>query len=96
MSAEAELSAALESLRALGLIQSDNRLLAHHALLMDPAYVHIGPQTEKQIQRWKEDLAGMDIYSIGRYGSWRYCSMEDCMIEAAALAKQLEKERNSA
>ena len=29
-----------------------------------------------------------DAYSIGRYGSWTYCSIEDCIREAIALVKK--------
>ena len=30
-----------------------------------------------------------NIYSIGRYGSWTYCSIEDNIIEGRELAKLL-------
>ena len=30
-----------------------------------------------------------NIYTIGRYGAWTYCSMEDCMLEAKNLSKKL-------
>lgn len=32
-----------------------------------------------------------DIYSIGRYGSWTYCSKEDNILEARELAEKLNK-----
>jgi hypothetical protein len=28
------------------------------------------------------------VYSIGRYGGWTYCSIEDNIVEARALAKR--------
>ena len=34
-------------------------------------------------------LTKNNIYSIGRYGSWTYCSIEDNIIEAKDLAKNL-------
>ncbi len=83
------LRASLAALCRLGLIQPDNRLLAHAALMMDPAYVHIRGETEERVRRLREALAAQGIYSIGRYGGWRYCSMEDCMSEAFALGAQL-------
>ena len=39
--------------------------------------------------RKKKLLAEYDIYSIGRYGSWTYCSIEDNVIEARDLAYKL-------
>lgn len=85
-----ELEHSLRALRSQKLIQEDNPLLSHCALLMDPAYVHLRPGTKELVDALKATLAGMDIYSIGRYGGWRYCSMEDCMLEAFALAENLK------
>ena len=34
------------------------------------------------------ELARADVYSIGRYGGWTYCSIEDNIVEARALAQQ--------
>ena len=56
---------------------------------MDPAYVHINTETEKKIQKFKDREAENHIYTIGRYGAWTYCSMEDCMIAAKNLAEKL-------
>ena len=85
-----ELEHSLRALRAQKLIQEDNPLLSNCALVMDPAYVHLRPGTKELVDALKATLAGMDIYSIGRYGGWRYCSMEDCMLEAFALAEKLK------
>ena len=87
---ESELKQSLRAMRAQGLIQKDNPLLSHCALVMDPAYVHLRPETNELVGAVKAKLAGMDIYSIGRYGGWRYCSMEDCMLEAFSLADTLK------
>ena len=34
----------------------------------------------------KSVLAVRGVYTAGRYGSWTYCSIEDNMVEARALA----------
>ena len=52
--------------------------------------MHLRPGTNELVGAVKAKLAGMDIYSIGRYGGWRYCSMEDCMLEAFSLANKLK------
>lgn len=88
---EAELENTLSALRAQGLIQPDNRLLSHRALWMDPAYVHLRPDTEGRLRRIKAALARQDIHCLGRYGGWRYCSMEDCMLEAMALSERFKQ-----
>jgi hypothetical protein len=34
----------------------------------------------------KRVLASRGVHSIGRYGAWTYCSIEDNIVEARALA----------
>ena len=53
---------------------------------MDPAYVHITSSSNNNVAIIKKRLQIADIYSIGRYGSWTYCSIEDNIKEAYALA----------
>ena len=56
---------------------------------MDPAYVHIKSETNEEVQQWKEKMQKQNVYSIGRYGGWTYCSMEDSMIFAKKLAETI-------
>jgi hypothetical protein len=51
--------------------------------------VHINKQGIDEVTRYKEELAHHDIYSIGRYGSWNYSSIEDNMKEAIHLSSIL-------
>ncbi len=76
----------LSDLKKVGII-SDQQLVASHHVMMDPAYVHITQQSEEDKKRKKEMLAQSNIYSIGRYGSWTYCSLEDNIAEAFELAE---------
>ncbi|HET8935987.1 MAG TPA: NAD(P)-binding protein [Polyangiales bacterium] len=80
----------LEDLRKASII-TDHQLVADHAVVMDPAYVHITQRSIGEVARVKARLAQHDVYSIGRYGSWTYCSIEDNIVEARALAKELHK-----
>lgn len=93
--AGAELDAALTAMRELGLIQPDNTLLAYHTLLLDPGYVHLRPQTEAFVRSQTEALAREGIHCIGRYGAWRYSSMEDDMREAFALGARLREAKQT-
>ena len=56
---------------------------------MNPAYVHINRKSQEDVEATKEILREKDVYSIGRYGSWTYCSIEDNIVEARALAEKL-------
>ena len=56
---------------------------------MDPAYVHIDAQNDLKVRKIMKDLANKNVYSVGRYGAWTYCSMEDCMVEAKELSEKI-------
>ena len=84
-----QLDKTLDNLMRMGVITEGMKLIDYEAILMDPAYVHINSECEKVKQavftQWEFD----NIYSIGRYGEWTYCSMEDCMVSASQLAKRI-------
>jgi hypothetical protein len=42
--------------------------------------------------RVRAELATSGIHSAGRYGRWTYCSIEDNLVEARELARQLTSE----
>lgn len=86
---DTQLRVTLENLLKLGIIDEDMKLEEHSTIIMSPAYVHINTETEKKIQDFKDKEAKNNIYTIGRYGAWTYCSMEDCMIAAKELAESL-------
>ena len=86
-----QLDLTLENLRKTGIIDEDMALEEYVSIIMNPAYVHITKKAEEEIEKLKETLAKNFIYTIGRYGGWTYCSMEDCMIEAENLAEKINK-----
>jgi protoporphyrinogen oxidase len=85
---EAARARVLDDLRAEGVI-GDHRLVAHHAVVMNPAYVHITRGSLAEVARLRQVLAARGVYSIGRYGGWTYCSIEDNIVEARALVDTL-------
>ncbi len=52
---------------------------------MDPAYVHITSKSNAEFTKLSAKLAAKNIHSIGRYGGWKYCSIEDNIVEAREL-----------
>ena len=58
---------------------------------MNPAYVHITKQSNLFYKEMSEEWAKASVYSIGRYGAWKYCSIEDNIIEAKELASIFNK-----
>lgn len=82
------LSRVLEDLYKIGVIENQH-LVSHAMVVMDPAYVHINRSSDETVASIKCDLANYGVYSIGRYGSWTYCSIEDNILEAKNLAMKL-------
>jgi protoporphyrinogen oxidase len=78
----------LADLRREGVVD-DHRLVAWHHVVMDPAYVHITRASLAETARLRAALRARGVHSIGRYGGWTYCSIEDNIVEARALAEAL-------
>lgn len=78
----------LADLRAEGLV-TDHRLVASHTVTMTPAYAHITQRSIAAVTDARRTLAAAGVYSVGRYGGWTYCSIEDNLIETRALAADL-------
>jgi protoporphyrinogen oxidase len=78
----------LDDLRREAII-TDQQLVSHHHVVLDPAYVHITAASLAETARLKAVLADHGVHSVGRYGGWTYCSIEDNLIETRALADQI-------
>ena len=92
---EEQLEKALENLNKMG-ITKENKLIEYSTIIMNPAYVHINNEHNVKIKEIMTNLNKNNIYSIGRYGAWTYCSMEDSMIDAIKLSKKfLERGENN-
>lgn len=86
-----QLNLTLRNLKKVGIIDDDFALEASASIVMDPAYVHIDTINDSKVQNVMKELESHHIYSIGRYGGWTYCSMEDCMIEAKELVVKMRE-----
>jgi len=78
----------LDDLRREAIV-TDHQLVSHHHVVLDPAYVHITQASLAETARLKRELSSHGVHSVGRYGGWTYCSIEDNMLETQALARQL-------
>ena len=80
----------LADLKAQGVV-THQKLIAHHSVVMDPAYVHITQGSITEQTRVAGILAQQDVHTLGRYGGWTYCSIEDNIVEARALVSRWER-----
>ena len=81
----------LKDLNKAGII-TDHNLVDYQFIVMDPAYVHITKESEKIYKIFCNDFNKKGIYSIGRYGSWTYCSIEDNIIQAKELINKIKED----
>jgi len=70
-------------------IVDGHQLVSHHHVVLDPAYVHITKASLAETQRVRDGLALAGVHSVGRYGGWTYCSIEDNLLETRALARTI-------
>jgi protoporphyrinogen oxidase len=82
------LAAVMSDLRRCGIVDGQ-QLIDHQCLVMDPAYVHITEKSKAIYKAWCDANNDKGIFSIGRYGSWTYCSIEDNIVQARALAQRI-------
>ena len=68
---------------------SDHKLVDHQFLIMNPAYVHITNDSKSIYNKWCEQHNPKKIFSIGRYGEWTYCSIEDNIFKAKEISSYL-------
>ena len=54
-------------------------------MVLDPAYVHITKASMAEHRRLTTLMRAHGVWSIGRYGGWTYCAIEDNIVEARAL-----------
>jgi protoporphyrinogen oxidase len=85
---EVELARVLEDLKKQGIV-TNQELISWHSVTLDPAYVHIHSRGQEDALKQRKALAANGVHSAGRYGAWKYCSIEDNIIEARALAKEI-------
>lgn len=88
---EKQLIHTLENLKKMKVID-DHKLIAYSYVIMNPAYVHISKAGKELKKIKKKEFETKGIYTIGRYGDWKYCSIEDSILDAINLAKKLNQE----
>lgn len=86
---EAERARVLADLAEAGVIDG-HELVSWHSVMLDPAYVHVAGRSQAAFAENSAKLAALGIHSIGRYGGWKYCAIEDNIVEARELVEKLE------
>ena len=74
----------LEDLTGVRVV-TNHTLVDHQMIVMNPAYVHITKESKEIYNDWGKKNNPNGLFSIGRYGSWTYCSIEDNIMQAKEL-----------
>lgn len=86
-----QLKLTLCNLKKMGII-NDHKLVEYQTIIMNPAYVHITKRGSEVIEEWKKRLLERNVYMVGRYGDWKYCSIEDCMIDSLSTIEKIKED----
>jgi protoporphyrinogen oxidase len=78
----------LEDLSGVGVV-TNHTLVDHQMIIMNPAYVHITKESKEIYNDWNKKNNPKGLFSIGRYGSWTYCSIEDNILQSKELSVRL-------
>ncbi len=79
----------LADLAAEGIVTKGQKLVGQHHVVMSPAYVHLNRRSIAEAARARAELERHGVFSVGRYGGWTYCAIEDNLLETRALAARL-------
>jgi protoporphyrinogen oxidase len=91
---EATRARVLADLKREGVV-TGQRLVAEHSVVLDPAYVHITKRSLQEHKRVAALLKEHSVWSLGRYGRWTYCAIEDNIVEARELVESWQSPRIS-
>ena len=79
----------IKDLIKLGILDKNDDVVVTQYLSLPFAYVvydHARPAAVKKIRNF---LAQHEIYSVGRYGEWKYSAMENAILDGKYIAERL-------
>jgi len=79
----------LNQLKDAGIANGEIDLV--HVNKIEPAYVIYDFYRKNNLDKFLKRLEENEIYSIGRYGSWIYNSMEDNILQAWETVEKIKK-----
>jgi len=80
-----------EDLQRAGIIKSPKEVIAEKVFDIKYAYVIYDHSYRKNVRVLHQFLQRNRIFSIGRFGGWKYSSMEDAILDGRATAERIAK-----
>jgi protoporphyrinogen oxidase len=82
----AKVKAISQTLHILGL--SKDNVVTEKVLHLDHAYVIYNAWRQKNLNKLHRELNNNNIYSIGRFGEWKYSSMQEAVLDGKNIANK--------
>ena len=70
---------------------STSEIITEKIISIPHAYVTYDQWREQHLPKLLQQLEEHDIYSVGRYGAWKYASMQEAVLDGKAVADQTIK-----
>ena len=68
---------------------SSTDIVHEHTLLLPHAYVIFDKWRESNLDTLLAQLKSSSVFSVGRYGSWKYSSMHDAILDGKSVAQEI-------
>jgi len=72
-----------------GILERESEILKVWSFTIPYAYVIYDKDRYKNLEIIRDYLRKKDIYSVGRYGGWKYSTMEEAILEGKEVAEKL-------
>lgn len=79
----------IQGLRDCGLLRKDDRIVTQKVLHIPVAYVTYDKHRTRSANYLLKFLEDQRIFSIGRFGGWKYSYMEEAILEGQAAAEKI-------
>lgn len=73
----------------MGLVRNSSQIIAEKIIDIPHAYVIFDKERDKSLSLINNYLENQKVFSIGRYGAWKYSSMEDAVLDGKETAASI-------
>jgi protoporphyrinogen oxidase len=80
---------AIRGLKECGLLRDESEIITRNIVKIPVAYVTYDKERTALTKQILDDLASRQVFSIGRFGGWKYSYMEEAILEGKATAEKI-------
>ncbi len=72
-----------------GILRTEGEIIVEHREQIPYAYVIYDKNRDRNFEIIQDYLRKKNIYSVGRYGDWKYSTMEEAILQGKEVAEKL-------